>query len=154
MSREELINEFSANLDTLRRIGAVRHQRDMATKHLPTHAQMGVLFMVADRGVQTTKELSQQFGMTSSAVTQLVNGLVKDGLLERKIDAHDGRRANIELTQKGQDVLGQSKQLRLKRIQEVFTPLSQEELAQLIKIQGKIVEHWNIVCQKTKNKAS
>ena len=152
MSREKLLQDFSTNFDALRRVGMMRHSQEAAHKHLPSHAQMGVLFTIAHRGAQTTKELSQLFGLTSSAVTQLVNGLVKDGLLERKGDARDGRKANIQLTKKGKNVLVKSKQLRIKRMQEVLAPLSDKELAQLVKIQTKIVEQWNIVCQKPQSK--
>lgn len=152
MDRNELIQRFFTSMDSMTRIGAMSPRSGSLPKNMPSHAQLGVLFVIAHRGTQTTKELAQHFGMTSSAATQLVNGLVKSRILERKEDAKDRRKMHIALTKKGEGVLEQARAHRMQKMKESFTPLSDEEIAQLLKIQIKIVEHWKTVCKNPKHK--
>lgn len=151
MDRNELIQRFFTSMDSMTRIGAMSPRGGPMPKNMPSHAQLSVLFVVAHRGTQTTKDLAQHFGMTSSAVTQLVNGLVKDKLLERKEDKNDRRKMHIALTKKGNGVLERARAYRMQKMKESFTPLSDKEIEQLLKIQIKIVEHWKTLCQNPKN---
>src|SRR4051812_24348826 len=108
MERQKLIQKFFTSMDSMVRIGAMpRH--GPGPKHMPPHAQLGVLFVIAHRGTQTVKELAQQFGMTSSAATQLANGLVKGKLLARAIDTKDRRKSHLTLTAKGKKVLAEAR---------------------------------------------
>ncbi len=152
MDRNTLIRSFSAQMDSMARIGTMKHSRDQLPKDIPPHAQLCALFAVAHHGSEMVKDIAQQFGMTSSAGTQLVNGLVKAGLLERTGNTGDRRKIRIILTAKGKKILVQAQEHRVKRITESFTPLSTTEIKQLLSIQGKIVEHWKILCQKKSNK--
>src|SRR3989338_7062018 len=63
-------------------------------------SQWVVLFLISEHEEMTTKEIAQLLGMTSSAVTQLVNGLVKKQYLERQDASHDRRIVRIRLTEK------------------------------------------------------
>ena len=151
MDRNELIQRFFTSMDSMTRIGAMSPRGGPMPKNMPSHAQLGVLFVIAHRGTQTTKELARHFGMTSSAATQLVNGLVKNGILERKEDEKDRRKTHIALTKKGEGVLEKARTHRMQKMKESFTPLSDKEVAQLLKIQIKIVEHWKKLCQNPKH---
>jgi DNA-binding MarR family transcriptional regulator len=150
MNRNELIKQFSTSMGAMARIGAMHHKPDELPKGMPPHGQLGLLFMVSHKGAQTIKELSGCFGMTSSAATQLVNGLVTSGLLTRQEDKSDRRVSRVVLTAKGNKVLAQAKQYRMKKMTEMFAPLNEKELAQLLKLQTKIVEHWESIAKKSK----
>ena len=152
MNRKELIQHFFKNMDSMARIGLMHNKHDLRPKNMPPHAQMGVLFVVMQSGPVTIKELSQHFGMTSSAATQLVNELVKGGYIARKEDAVDRRKICLMLTTKGKKIILQAKEYRMKKMTEMFAPLSDEELRQFENIQTKIVEHWELTCKKKINK--
>lgn len=150
MSRKDLIQQFFKSMDSMARISAINHKHEPVPKDMPPHAQMGVLFIVAHRGPQTIKELSQRFSMTSSAATQLVNGLVKSTLLARTEDREDRRKVVVELTAKGKSIIERAKTYRMEKMVKLFEPLSDAELKQLMKIQAKIVEHFETTCKNQK----
>ena len=139
-------------MDSMARMGVMGNKHTQSHKDMPPHAQMGVLFMVAINGPMSIKEISKRFGMTSSAATQLVNGLVKGGLLTREEDKDDRRKICVILTAKGKKIIEKAKEYRMKRMIEMFEPLSDTELGQLQKILTKIIEHWQTTCNKLQNK--
>jgi DNA-binding MarR family transcriptional regulator len=129
-------------MDSMARIGLMHHKQGSEPKDLPTQAQIGVLFVLSHQGSQSIKDLSLRFGMTSSAATQLVDGLVKHGFLKRMEDRNDRRKMCVDLTSKGKKTLEKAKKQRIEKMAKMFEPLTDEELMQLQKIQSKIVEHW------------
>jgi DNA-binding MarR family transcriptional regulator len=147
MQRKDLIQSFFKSMDAMARINMMQGKGISKPKHLPPHGQMGILFVVAHAGPQSIKDLSTRFSMTSSAATQLVNNLVKDGLLARTEDPADRRKSCVELTAKGKKIITEAKEHRLKKMMTLFEPLTDEELSQLLKIQNKIVEHWETTCK-------
>src|SRR6266849_1515277 len=62
------------------------------------------LLMVVKRGIKPgaseikVSEISKMLMVTSPTVTQLLNGLEADGLIERRIDPHDRRAVGVRLT--------------------------------------------------------
>lgn len=146
MERADLIEKFLMQTDAMARIGITKHRRGHLPHDIPTHAQLCVLITLARHGSETVKDISTQLTMTSSAATQLVNGLVKAGLLMRKSDQEDRRKTCIDLTVKGKKILKKAQDHRLHRIVESFAPLSTKEIQQLLSIQAKIVAHWKHLC--------
>ncbi len=145
MNRKALIQDFFKSINSMARIGIMQHKHDYQSKNLPSHSQMGVLFVVSHHGPITIKELSQFFGMTSSAATQLVNELVRNNYLARKEDSIDRRKIKLILTAKAKKSMADIKKYRIKKIIKMFEPLTDKELSQLLKIQEKIVEHWETI---------
>ena len=139
-------------MDAMARIGVMHHKHEHQPKDLPPHGQMGVLFVVSHQGPISIKDISQRFGMTSSAATQLVTSLVKAGLLARKEDDSDRRKVGIILTAQGKKILEKAKEHRMNKMSKMFATLSDTELEQLGKIQAKIVEHWEKTCKDLQHK--
>lgn len=106
---------------------------------IPTRAQIGILFCVLHIGPQSVKELAHRLGMTPSAITQMVNGLVEEGLLIRKEDREDRRKICVTLTPKGKKKLNTMKQARMQSFTQVFKTLSDADLLQLKNIYSKII---------------
>lgn len=149
MDRNELVHRFFMSVAAMARMASM--QRPAQPNDMPTRAQAGVLFAIDHGGPQSVKALSQQFGMTSSAVTQVVNGLVDGGLIVRKSDPHDRRQISLALTAKGKKALARAKAYRINRMREALSSLSDDEMVQLLKIQEKIVEHLKTVCKTTRS---
>ena len=147
MSRQQTIEALLQNMEA---IGKAMMNRKVETLQadMPTHAQLGVLLMVNYQGPHSIKSLAEKFRMTSSAATQLVNGLVKNGLLSRVEDEQDRRKIAVGMTQKGKRLLEATKKQREKNMLKIFEPLSDVELVQLEKIQRKITEQLQLLWTK------
>lgn len=140
MQRKEIIQNIFNNIGDLGRAAAGRMPQRLPGD-MPTHAQLGLLFMVLHHGPQSVKDLSVRFHMTSSAVTQLVNGLVEEGLLLRREDVRDRRKTSLDLTLKGRKKVLIASTQKLKMIAEALKPLNDSELSQMHQIISKITSH-------------
>lgn len=129
-------------MGVLHRFGA-GHKSLHSPNNMPTRSQLCIMMILAQDGNRSIKELAKQFSMTSSAATQIVNGLVKEKLLARQIDKKDRRKISISLTEAGKKRLLEAKKMRMKVMTKYFDPLNDKELDQLQKILEKIVEHFN-----------
>jgi DNA-binding MarR family transcriptional regulator len=105
---------------------------------MPTRAQLGVLFMLSSHPSLSIKELAEQFGISSSATTQLVSAMVGEGLLTRAEDAQDRRLVRIDLTQKGKKQLEAARESRTRYLSRMFEPLTDGELGELLRLQEKM----------------
>ncbi|MFN7160589.1 MAG: MarR family winged helix-turn-helix transcriptional regulator [Candidatus Gracilibacteria bacterium] len=140
MQRTEIIQDFFSNLNTMKRLLMKQHG-DSHIANLPTHAQMGILMTVSKRKNTSIKDLAQEFGISSSAITQIVDLLVRDGHLRRKEDPLDRRKLSVSLTAKGKKIMEEAKKMRMAFLSNMLEILSEEELLQLKNIQQKIIEH-------------
>ena len=141
MDRNILMQKFFQSAEALKRSIMLCYTGEQWPDKLPPRAQLAVLFNVAFSGTESIKEIAQQFGMTSSAATQLVNALVANGLLKRQADTNDRRKVLVALTSDGKTVLLEAKKRRRKHMTEVLGALSDTELETLIRLQEKITSH-------------
>ena len=96
---------------------------------------------VARAGGSTTRVLAKRLGITSSAVTQLVNGLEAEGLLHRAPDQDDGRKTLIELTARGAELYARFDQARMAAAATILKPLSDEEVTEIAGLLSKITNN-------------
>lgn len=61
-----------------------------------------ILLMREDNKTSTPSLLAEKAGVTRATMTGLLDGLVRDGLVERVFDEEDRRRVSVTLTKKGQ----------------------------------------------------
>jgi MarR family transcriptional regulator, organic hydroperoxide resistance regulator len=113
-------------------------------KHQVTGSQLMVMRTVYKNDGIGIKELSHMLGISSSAVTQLVDGLVKSGYLTREGSLEDRRALKLRLSEKTKNILDSSKTQSLGKVYTLFDVLSDEEL-QIYhdlskKVAGKILE--------------
>ncbi len=96
-------------------------------------------FMVINHeGSISVGSLAQRLSITSGAVTQLIDPLVKLGYVERIVDNKDRRITNLALTSEGKAfraAMIASKQQKAKQVLEV---LSDEELKTMTKLMEKV----------------
>ncbi len=107
-----------------------------------TKAQAGILFGLQMNQAAGVTELAHSFGITPSATTQLVNGLVAHGLLARKEDVRDRRRAHLKVTKKGERALAIVKKNHARAIEKLLEALTDQELEQFRAMQQKIISYW------------
>ncbi len=87
--------------DSLRNL----HARTYATGPAPraTWTQMRVMGCVlfSPEGRTRVKDISRELGLTPGAISQVVEDLVRAGLIERAVDERDRRMVNISLSPRG-----------------------------------------------------
>jgi DNA-binding MarR family transcriptional regulator len=71
----------------------------------PSAGRMAVLGRLERDGAATTSELATGEKMRPQSMAQTVNDLETEGLVSRRPDPNDGRRAFIELTARGRQLL-------------------------------------------------
>lgn len=139
IQRASLIAGLFKDLSTFGRIAMHRTFRGGSTT-IQSRTKIGILFVLSKDGQQSLKDLAAHFHMSSSAATQTIDELERDGLVVRRADADDRRKVAVLVTTKGKQELASAKRARLAQLKLVLEALSDEELLQLRSIQQKIVQ--------------
>lgn len=87
----------------------------------------------------TMGDLADSLGISISSATQLVERMVLEGLIKREEDSKDRRKTLIKLTNSGEDKFKIHAQERAKKMKEIFSHLSKDDLGDLIRINKKLI---------------
>lgn len=104
-----------------------------------TGSQFFVLKKISARGRLTVSEVAEELGVSLSAVTALVDRLVKNGLAVRSRDERDRRLVWLEATSKGKRVLDKCIDGRRKVSVKFFGQLPEGDLEKLVEIYEKVL---------------
>ncbi len=96
------------------------------------------------------KDLANLLGVTSSAATQIVDGLVNKGLLSRKRNPDDRRTLKIELSEKSKNQFDLVKDKSSKTLSSLFDVLDNDELSKYCELNSKIVNKILLKTQQRK----
>jgi DNA-binding MarR family transcriptional regulator len=84
-------------------------------------------------------ELADRVGVTRASMTDLISGLVGDGLVaSAPSDSHDRRRKAVALTAKGSALLGDVVPEIFAQMAALVAPLSRNEMSQLVRLLSKV----------------
>ena len=98
-----------------------------------------LLFLLeAAGGGIAPKTLAEQAGITRATVTGLLDGLEREGLIERQADTEDRRALKIQLTSKGKLIAKEVFDQHSRWISGLFGNLSFEERDQLTQLLEKV----------------
>ena len=93
--------------------------------------QFSILMQLHHRGVCGMSEVSEQFGTTPAAASQLVDKLVQNGLIHREEDPSDRRAKSLNLTDKGKELIQRGIEERYHWVEPLAGKLSAEERAKV-----------------------
>jgi len=112
-------------------MGALRRMRGRETHRTGglSHAQYHLLFGLAERGELTTSRLAAAADVTPATVTQMLDGLVGMGLVERTRSDRDRRVVTVALTDRGSELLTEKRAAWEQRWRETLAGYTSEELA-------------------------
>jgi DNA-binding MarR family transcriptional regulator len=96
-----------------------------------TPSQLSVLATLSIGGPMTLGALAEAERVRPPTMTRIVAALEEDGLIERKSDPDDRRRASIELTEPGRRLVTTSRSRKTAYLAERLRDLSEEERATL-----------------------
>ncbi|MGJ6964800.1 MarR family winged helix-turn-helix transcriptional regulator [Streptosporangium sp. G11] len=97
-------------------------------------ARTKVLRVLDGRGVMRQSSLARELGHAPRSVTQSVEALEREGLIERAADPGDGRSKLVSLTPEGARALAAGTAAGERVLREIFGTLDSEQLADLGKL--------------------
>jgi len=89
-------------------------------------------------GEMTPAELAGKTGVTRATISGLLDGLAKDGLVERRPDPQDRRITRLFLTEAGDQLLERVRPIYSEWFTSVISPLTEDERKQLVFILQKL----------------
>ena len=147
--RKKLIEKILENINAIK--------REIATEmHIffneisITHSQWIVLYFVKKNRNINIKDLANLLDTTSSAATQIVDGLVNKGLLSRRRNPDDRRTLKIELSEKSKNQFNSIKNKSFKMLSSLFDVLDNDELSKYCELNNKIASKILLKTQERK----
>jgi DNA-binding MarR family transcriptional regulator len=97
-------------------------------------ARSKVLQILDREGSLRQTVLAQELGLAQRSITQAVESLARDGLVERRPDPDDGRAKLVTMTSDGAALLAASTDAGEQMLDRIFGSLGPRQLAQLDKL--------------------
>lgn len=107
--------------------------------HGLSEGRFSLMFMLdAHKDGLSPHVLADQAGVARATVTGLVDGMVRDGLVERHDNPLDRRSNLVSLTRKGRTLIRKVFTNQVEQMASAFDSLSQADRRQLGKLMGKV----------------
>lgn len=113
-------------------------------------SQLQLLQLIEHAQPVSLKTLATEMRLTPGAITQLVDGLVEAGYVERTPDAADRRVTVVSLTSAGREKIGMLKRKKQALLAKMVADLDDEELQIFLRVQQKMLKHLEANCQNVK----
>ena len=97
-----------------------------------------ILLMRESDNIAAPSTLADKAGISRASMTGLLDGLERDGLIERIFDAADRRRIRIHLTAAGQAKLDAVMPDYYQRVRRLMAPLAESERVQFMSLLSRI----------------
>ncbi|MEO5949224.1 MAG: MarR family transcriptional regulator [Candidatus Saccharimonas sp.] len=137
ISRSQRIETIFNNFHAIKRTYADSSR--FSNRHFGvTMTQASVLMILFHQGRHTMTQLAAAIGVSKSAASQLLDGLIEQNFVTRSQDEQDRRIAYVELTSRGKRHLKHVRGRGMGKIMEVFDLLDDQELAQIEAITTKL----------------
>jgi DNA-binding MarR family transcriptional regulator len=118
--------------------------RRLRAEHRFSLAHGAVLGRLDREGARSTSDLAAAERVRPQSMAQTVSELESDGLISRRPDPADGRRALLELTDKGQRTLEADRRQRegwlIRAIADGFSQQEQRALAQAVPLLTRLAD--------------
>lgn len=112
---------------------AVRTKLAQGKKLNPTSwLRVETLKFIADHEGLSMRDVADYLSITAPSATSLVSGLIKEGLVTKRVDTRDRRALRLTLSRKGKSFLHKKMARGTVVLGELFAPLSQNELKAFI----------------------
>lgn len=142
-ARKQHIEQIVEGMHAIKRKLITCAGKSSASQDTPviTHSQWAVLGVIARKEHVGIKDVAKTLSISSSAATQLVEELVKNGYVLRKGDEQDRRALLLTLSPTYKTHMRQMHKKRMAQFMDIFDILTDTELAQYAKLNKKISEN-------------
>lgn len=137
-SRDTLIQDLFENMNALKR-GMRNHMHALMPDCPLSRTQLELLFMVQHMQPVSSKQLAAHMQLTAGAVSQLIEGIERQGFLERHTDEQDRRVHHLSVSAQGEQLIRAFEKNRRRMIETIIKDLSDEELEIWLRVQKKMV---------------
>jgi DNA-binding MarR family transcriptional regulator len=96
-------------------------------------------------------ELAEAQSVSMPTMSNTISVLVERGWVERRRDAADRRKLVLEITEKGEGVLRNVRQLAERRLQSLLEPLNREQCESLVQGLGLLDDVFSIEVKEAEN---
>jgi len=110
--------------------------------HPISRQQVELLFVVSQYGSPNVKEIADSLGITSGAVSQLIEHLVEEGMLERGNSSDDRRIVQVRFTRHGAKIFKHFQAHRVAKMTDFLSALDDQELAQFTGLLDKMMRNF------------
>ena len=137
-AREEALLQLGAAFKGI--MGAVRKLRGRETHRAGelSFAQYHLLFGLSGEGELSTSKLAATADLSPATVTQMLDGLVAMGLVERTRSDSDRRVVTCALTDRGRELIAEKRAHWEQRWNQTLSEFSTEELATAAAVLGRL----------------
>ena len=118
--------------------GFMKHYAEKVYKVKLTLSQIAILDMLSRDKQSKMYDMARYMGITTAAMTGIIDRLVRDGYVSRANDPDDRRIINIKLTGKGISTVKSLLEQKKTMITKIFGVLSDKERAEYLKILARI----------------
>lgn len=139
--QDRSLNEFYKKMDDLMpnlMREFVKRGADEVTKGLITVPQMLILEILNKKDECIMSELAEALFITTSAVTGLIDRMIKLNLVTRSRSEKDRRIVRVKITKKGENIIAKIVEQRHRMIAETFGKISREERKKYLEIMEKV----------------
>lgn len=120
---------------------ATRRQKSIITKGLLTVSQFVILDLLVEKGSCKMSGLAGALGFTMSAVTPIVDKMIRLKLVERERSSEDRRVVNVIMLDKGRQTVERLNEERRNITNSIFSPLTEEERNQYLRLLTKVYDN-------------
>ena len=143
--RESLVLRSWSLLHRVRDV-LMRCEDERFGPHGITSEQYGVLVTLKYIGGSGRPvDIARWLGRAPNSISMLIDRMVKAGLVKRTMDGRDRRAVNVALPNKAEMALGSTTRDGLEFIQNVMSPLMDEELSTVVQLL-EIIRHRAVQC--------
>lgn len=131
MEKEDLIRDI---IELQRKVDRGRRQYglDVWMNLTLTRSQLKSLFFISNHRTTNSKELSAALGVTPTNTTGIIDRLAKQDLVVRNEDIRDRRIQLLQVTEKGEELLGQLRERNRSYMSEILGKMSVNDLTTLM----------------------
>lgn len=140
-NRKQEIGILINDIHSLKQLLIFQPTKDLKDSKI-SPSQWKVLVMIEKHNNVGIKEISEMFDITSSAATQLVEGLVKKGYVTRVENLEDRRKVSLLISREAKDCLDRKRKEYIEQFMELFKIFSDEEFEQYLSLNKKLVEKF------------
>jgi MarR family transcriptional regulator, organic hydroperoxide resistance regulator len=105
-----------------------------------TGDQFFILQIIEKKGRVISSELAEEFRVKPSAITAMIDRMIKNDFVTRERDEKDRRVVYIKMTEKGKQSFEKSEKKRIEIIERYMSQLEREELESLVSIYEKLAK--------------
>ncbi len=113
-------------------------------------SQLQILHLIRQKQPVSLKVLASDLHLTPGAITQLVEGAVQAGYVNRSESSEDRRITDVSLTKAGTAILKLLEQKKQSLLTKVVADLDNDELAMYLRVQQKMLSYLEEYCAKVK----